>query len=67
MRYTHTQRLHTLYIYTYTLSTGDVNKITVGEQSSIGDKAVVHAAKLRNDLPTNIGSRVTVGKTEHYY
>lgn len=40
---------------------GDVNRITVGEQSSIGDKAVVHVAKLKNDLPTHIGSRVTIG------
>ena len=40
-----------------------MNTITVGEQSSIGDKAVVHAAKMRNDLPTKIGSRVTVGKS----
>jgi carbonic anhydrase/acetyltransferase-like protein (isoleucine patch superfamily) len=39
-----------------------VNNITIGEQSTIGDKAVVHAAKIKNDIPTVIGSRVTVGK-----
>lgn len=41
---------------------GDVNTIEVGEQTSISDKAVVHAAKIKHDLPTKIGSRVVIGQ-----
>ena len=44
-----------------------MNKITVGEQTSIGDKAVVHVAKLKGDAPTNIGSRVTIGAVLFVY
>ena len=46
---------------------GDVNPITVGPGSSIGDRAVVHVAKINGDLPTKIGSHVTVeaGATVH--
>lgn len=40
---------------------GDINKVTIGEQTTIGDRAVVHVAKLKGDMPTIIGSRVTVG------
>lgn len=40
---------------------GDVHNITIGEQTTIGDRAVVHVAKLRGDAPTKIGSRVTIG------
>lgn len=40
---------------------GDVHSITVGDQTTIGDRAVVHVAKLRGDAPTKIGSRVTIG------
>lgn len=40
---------------------GDVNKVTIGEKSSIGDRAVVHVAKIAGDYPTIIGSNVTVG------
>lgn len=40
---------------------GDVNNIRIGEQSSIGENSVIHAAKLGNDLPTNIGSRCVIG------
>lgn len=40
---------------------GDVQSITVGEQTTIGDRAVVHVAKLKGDAPTKIGNRVTVG------
>ena len=40
---------------------GDVNNIKIGEQSSIGENSVIHAAKLGNDLPTNIGSRCVIG------
>ena len=40
---------------------GDVNSITVGTNSSIGDRAIVHVAKIQGDLPTTIGDNVTVG------
>ena len=40
---------------------GDVNKLTVGDQSSIGDRAVVHVAKIRGDFATSIGNMVTIG------
>ena len=40
---------------------GDVNKVTIGENSSIGDRAVVHVAKIQGDFATSIGSNVTVG------
>jgi gamma-carbonic anhydrase len=40
---------------------GDVNKITIGSKTSIGDRAVVHVAKIQNDFPTHIGNNVTVG------
>jgi len=39
---------------------GDGNKVTIGEQSSIGDRAVVHIAKIHEDHPTSIGNHVTV-------
>jgi acetyltransferase-like isoleucine patch superfamily enzyme len=42
-----------------------VNKITIGEQTSIGDRAVVHVAKIHHDMPTHIGSRVTIGTSAH--
>lgn len=40
---------------------GDVNKVTVGSKTSIGDRAVVHVAKIQGDRPTLIGDHVTVG------
>eukprot|EP00543_Licmophora_paradoxa_P004970 CAMPEP_0202442574 /NCGR_PEP_ID=MMETSP1360-20130828/1987_1 /ASSEMBLY_ACC=CAM_ASM_000848 /TAXON_ID=515479 /ORGANISM="Licmophora paradoxa, Strain CCMP2313" /LENGTH=276 /DNA_ID=CAMNT_0049057975 /DNA_START=63 /DNA_END=893 /DNA_ORIENTATION=+ len=40
---------------------GDVNKVTIGENSSIGDRAVVHVAKIQGDFATSIGNNVTVG------
>lgn len=40
---------------------GDVNKITIGDNSSIGDRAVVHVAKIAAEYPTVIGNNVTVG------
>eukprot|EP00523_Entomoneis_sp_CCMP467_P008543 CAMPEP_0168738012 /NCGR_PEP_ID=MMETSP0724-20121128/10705_1 /TAXON_ID=265536 /ORGANISM="Amphiprora sp., Strain CCMP467" /LENGTH=281 /DNA_ID=CAMNT_0008785325 /DNA_START=77 /DNA_END=922 /DNA_ORIENTATION=- len=39
---------------------GDVNSIKIGEGSSIGDRAVVHVAKIQGDFPTSIGNHVTV-------
>ena len=40
---------------------GDVNKLTVGEKTSIGDRAVVHVARIQGDFATHIGNNVTVG------
>jgi gamma-carbonic anhydrase len=40
---------------------GDVNKIVIGEASSVGDRAVVHVAKIQGDFPTHIGNHVTIG------
>jgi gamma-carbonic anhydrase len=40
---------------------GDVNPVTVGEKTSIGDRAVVHVAKIQGDFPNFIGSHVTIG------
>lgn len=40
---------------------GDVNKITIGQNSSIGDRAVIHVAKIQGDLPTEIADNVTIG------
>jgi carbonic anhydrase/acetyltransferase-like protein (isoleucine patch superfamily) len=39
---------------------GDVNKLTVGDNTSIGDRVVVHVAKIQGDFPTYIGSNVTI-------
>lgn len=40
---------------------GDVHKITIGDNTSIGDRSVVHVAKIQGDFPTIIGDNVTVG------
>lgn len=40
---------------------GDVNKVTVGSKTSIGDRAVVHVAKIQSDNPTFIGNNVSIG------
>ena len=40
---------------------GDVNTIRIGAHSSIGDRTMVHVAKIQGDAPTNIGSKVTIG------
>mmetsp|Transcript_17336 Transcript_17336/g.48041 ORF Transcript_17336/g.48041 Transcript_17336/m.48041 type:complete len:286 (-) Transcript_17336:238-1095(-) len=39
---------------------GDVNKITVGSKTNIGDRAVVHVAKIQGDHATFIGSNVSI-------
>lgn len=39
---------------------GDGNKVTIGENTNIGDRAVVHIAKIQGDNPTLIGNGVTV-------
>lgn len=38
-----------------------MNKITIGDHTAIGDRAVVHVAKIQGDFNTSIGSHVTVG------
>lgn len=40
---------------------GDVNEVTIGDRTSIGDRSVVHVAKIQGDFPTHIGSGVTIG------
>jgi len=40
---------------------GDVNTITIGEGSSIGDRAMVHCSGISTNKPTVIGNRVVVG------
>lgn len=40
---------------------GDVNYITIGENTNIQDQAIVHVAKIHKDIPTKIGNNVTVG------
>jgi gamma-carbonic anhydrase len=39
---------------------GDVNTVEIGEKTSIGDRAVVHVARIQGDFPTFIGSNVTI-------
>jgi len=39
---------------------GDVNSVNIGEGSSIGDRAVVHVAKIQGDHATSIGNHVTI-------
>jgi len=40
---------------------GDGNKVSIGDNTSIGDRTVVHIAKIQGDFPTSIGSNVTIG------
>jgi len=40
---------------------GDVNNVKIGSKTSIGDRAVVHVAKIQGDIPTKIGDNVTIG------
>jgi len=40
---------------------GDVNTVKIGEKTSVGDRAVVHVAKIQGDHPTTIGNNVTIG------
>lgn len=39
---------------------GDGNSVTIGDNTNIGDRAVVHIAKIQGDFPTVIGNGVTV-------
>lgn len=38
-----------------------MNAVSIGSQTSIGDRAVVHVAKIQGDFPTAIGDGVVVG------
>lgn len=40
---------------------GDVNIVKIGSKTSVGDRAVVHVAKIQGDHPTSIGDNVTIG------
>lgn len=44
---------------------GDVSSVKIGERSSIGDRAIIHVAKIQTDdgepVPTIIGNGVSVG------
>lgn len=40
---------------------GDVHSIVIGENTSVGDRAVIHVAKIQGDFPSVIGDNVTVG------
>ena len=37
-----------------------MNKIVIGDNTSIGDRAIVHVAKIQGDFPTMIGDHVTI-------
>jgi len=39
---------------------GDVEKVTIGSKTSIGDRSVVHVAKIHATHPTIIGDNVTI-------
>lgn len=55
--------IHLLFVSVWYGATirGDVNAVTIGSKSSVGDRAVVHVAKIQGDFPTKIGSNVTIG------
>lgn len=40
---------------------GDDNSITVGEETTIGDRVMVHASKLPKPAPTVVGNRAVIG------
>lgn len=40
---------------------GDVHQVIIGENTSIGDRAVIHVAKIQGDFPSIIGDNVTIG------
>lgn len=40
---------------------GDVHSIVIGENTSVGDRAVIHVAKIQGDFPSVIGDNVTIG------
>mmetsp|Transcript_3746 Transcript_3746/g.5407 ORF Transcript_3746/g.5407 Transcript_3746/m.5407 type:complete len:288 (-) Transcript_3746:142-1005(-) len=40
---------------------GDVHKVVIGDNTSVGDRAVIHVAKIQGDFPSIIGNNVTIG------
>lgn len=40
---------------------GDVHKVSIGENTIVGDRAVIHVAKIAGDHPSIIGKNVTIG------
>ena len=38
-----------------------MHKITIGDNTSVGDRAVIHVAKIQGDFPSIIGDNVTIG------
>lgn len=40
---------------------GDVHSIVIGDNTSVGDRAVIHVAKIQGDFPSVIGDNVTIG------
>lgn len=40
---------------------GDVHRVVIGENTSVGDRAVIHVAKIQGDFPSLIGDNVTIG------
>jgi gamma-carbonic anhydrase len=40
---------------------GDVHKVVIGDNTSVGDRAVIHVAKIQGDFPSIIGDNVTIG------
>jgi gamma-carbonic anhydrase len=53
--------IRNLSVWYGTTVRGDVNKVTIGERTSIMDRAVIHVAKIQGNHPTTIGNNVTVG------
>ena len=40
---------------------GDVHKVVIGENTVVGDRAVIHVAKIQGDFPSIIGKNVSIG------
>ncbi|KAL3791150.1 hypothetical protein HJC23_000570 [Cyclotella cryptica] len=40
---------------------GDVHKVVIGENTVVGDRAVIHVAKIQGDFPSVIGKNVHIG------
>eukprot|EP00741_Cyanophora_paradoxa_P003752 tig00000093_g3647.t1 len=40
---------------------GDVNYVTIGEETNVQDRCVIHVAKIAGNNPTKIGNKVTIG------
>lgn len=53
---------HSSVWYGATVRGDNGKKVVIGEHSMIGDRAVVHIAKIQGDLSTFIGAGVTVGQ-----